>query len=829
MDCFICNQRFDTLKSISTHFKVVHRLDGVGVYRCTFNNCTSITSTFSNFSRHCKTHIKDGLTLFWSSSNIVESSDLPSYSEFVSDSYRISPPTAVSSDTNHFNQVNTDIDMDRDNDNNHDNYINIDKIGIKFAMKLYSMDNLSRKDATTIIGMIKQSIHEPMIEFFKIFANKSNRPIEDRLQISSLIAAVEKPFELCSTDHNLMQWLTLNDYLCAATEFTINDELQNVYRNGINCHEDYTTTGVLLPLEFQFRKTFEKNDLLIKTITEIKKISSDESNISHFIKGKAWQKKLELFSSSETVIPYFLYMDDAEINNPLGSHADPISFIYYSFPVIPGKSDVNLAALFKARDYKSFGNKKCLYALIEKIKFLEETGINIATSEGIKNVHFVMALLIGDNLGLNAILGFSSCSSTFFCRLCKLPKKKTSEMPIEVKIMLRNRENYEQDVAVNDYKQTGIHENSVFNSIKSFHVTSNYSVDVMHDIFEGVCHYNMCHIIRHIIEKKFFSNLETFNDRINSFNYGEIEIGNISQSPITNDNLKNMHLKKTAREMMTFVYHFPLIVADRIPEKDEIWIFFLNFVEIIDILLDFNISNDMIDHLAELIRQHHLDYVKLFKDTLKPKHHFMVHYPLVFRMSGVPRNFWCFQFEAKHKEFKKYARVINCRKNIPLTLSIKFQLKFAQSILNETSSDLVTFSDCHMLDTSHFELINDYKVRQGIHSDFSSFSQCVYYGKLFKKGYFISQCLDNAIENAYIFRIKEVVKFSEPTFPYLVCERVQIIAYRKHYAAIEIGNATTPIQYLSHHLLRIDNCKSPPINVYKISRGLMMIRPKIIY
>lgn len=167
--------------------------------------------------------------------------------------------------------------------------------------------------------------------------------------------------------------------------------------------------------------------------------------------------------------------------------------------------------------------------------------------------------------------------------------------------------------------------------------------------------------------------------------------------------------------MMAFIYHFPLMVVDGVPENDEVWIFFLNFLEIVEIALDFNISNDLIGHLAGPIRQHHLHYVRLFNDTLKPKHYFIVHYPLVIRMSGVPRNYWCFQFEAKHKKFNKYERVINSRRHIPITLSFKFQLKFAQYLLNETTPEILSFADCYIHNTCNLFFIANYKVRHGTH------------------------------------------------------------------------------------------------------------------
>jgi len=49
-------------------------------------------------------------------------------------------------------------------------------------------------------------------------------------------------------------------------------------------------------------------------------------------------------------------------------------------------------------------------------------------------------------------------------------------------------------------------------------------------------------------------------------------------------------------------------------------------------------------------------YTHFFNDTLKPKHHFLIHYPSIIEQSGPPRNYWCFRFEGKHKELKIYAR-----------------------------------------------------------------------------------------------------------------------------------------------------------------------------
>lgn len=111
-----------------------------------------------------------------------------------------------------------------------------------------------------------------------------------------------------------------------------------------------------------------------------------------------------------------------------------------------------------------------------------------------------------------------------------------------------------------------------------------------------------------------------------------------------NNNL-NFYLKMKAREMMSFMRLFPLMVGDFVPHDDEVWLFLLNFLDIIDILLSSDIPRDLAKRLKIIIKVHHAQYINLFNDTLKPKHHLMLHYYNVILKSGPPRHFWCFDLK----------------------------------------------------------------------------------------------------------------------------------------------------------------------------------------
>lgn len=159
-------------------------------------------------------------------------------------------------------------------------------------------------------------------------------------------------------------------------------------------------------------------------------------------------------------------------------------------------------------------------------------------------------------MGLNSILGFSkSFSATHFCRFCQNDKKETQILPNEVIESLRNKRNYNGNIVKKDSKLTGIYEESIFNTVHLFHVVENFAVDIMHDIYEGIGNYNMCHIILKLIYLKYF-NLETLNNRKQHFNYRSSEIGNFS-GPIKMLNSKKFQ-SKCLLEKCKLSFIFPL-------------------------------------------------------------------------------------------------------------------------------------------------------------------------------------------------------------------------------------------------------------------------------
>lgn len=452
---------------------------------------------------------------------------------------------------------------------------------------------------------------------------------------------------------------------------------------------------------------------------------------------------------------------------------------------------------------------------------LETNGLKVTTHDKSLNVHFILALILGDNPGLNEFLDFnSSFSSNYFCRFCTESKEVTKFQCIENDNQLRNIQNYEKDALALTPLQTGIKKNSIFNTIPSFHVTKNYAADLMHDWFEGICSYVLCHTIKHYIGKNIFS-LDILNSRKQCFNYGPIEISHISK-PIKPKHLENNRLKMSARQMITFVHFFTLIIGDLInDENDEVWLLYLNFISINDILLSYAIPLTTISILKQKIFELNSEYIRLFNDSLKPKFHMLIHYPKIIEMSGPPRHYWSMGFEEKHRDFKIYSHIMNSRKNICLTIARKYQFKFA-SFLNDDKSSELMFNDKHKVLSEFTDFVNQkFKIPLNCVEYYSKIS---YRGCIYKTDYYLSQFQ----EKMYIYKIKLIliIRNTNNFTIHILCETLNSVKYEKHYASYSVD----PLNLLDELSIKnIDEFDGPPLNLNITHSGIYMLRLKDYY
>lgn len=389
----------------------------------------------------------------------------------------------------------------------------------------------------------------------------------------------------------------------------------------------------------------------------------DNSVLFNICNGSLWKNIHKSYKGKE-VFPLILYFDDFETANPLGSHAGvyKLGGVYFSLPTIPPEyssrlENIFLALLFHSIDRTRFGNSVVFKCLINELKDLQDNGIKITVDSEVHKVYFQLLVIIGDNLGIHSIFGLvESFSANHYCRFCTSTKAETATQVEQLNSNLRLKTEYEIHLSE---KKFGIKELCVWHEISHFNIYDNLYCDVMHDLFEGVHRYDMAQIIKKLILNKHFT-LDVLNSRIKYFKYEPFE-KNIPP-PLKWDHINSGCIIMLAAEMLCLVRNFRFIIGDLVPSDSYVWEFYLIVLEITEILTSSVISTDTINLLAYLIKEHNLLYISIFKQSLKPKFHFLVHYPTIIFKIGPPILISSMRYEAKHQELKCTAGITKCKK-----------------------------------------------------------------------------------------------------------------------------------------------------------------------
>jgi len=568
---------------------------------------------------------------------------------------------------------------------------------VQLISKWYNEAVIPRNKVQDLINDIKlinlNSIHILKNEVLNNLKTNENNP-STISKISTMFDILKNPFKDLETEYVRLNTLERLGVYIKPVEISIGNRIKNVIKNGSTVLDTVKINEYIIPLRLVFKKFFEQPNVLITVLKYFNELKSMQGNIiCSYLQSEIWKEKCSK-NPNKLLIPFFLYFDDYETNNALGSHAGKkkLGAVYISFgSCFPSEfsSSLNyifLALLFNSIDRKELGNKIIFKELISEINFLQNNGIDVQIENNSYTIHFSLALILGDNLGLHSILGYTeSFMANFPCRFCKCSKLECNHSVKQDNNKLRNKENYSQDLSIDNLSLTGIHEACVWNEIDGFHATDNYSVDIIHDILEGVCSYDISEILfEFIINLKYFS-LSTLNSRILYFDYGPIEGQNRPQY-ITSDHLKKKKLKMSASEMLCFCRNLGIMIGDLIPDNSEVWLLYILLKKIIDIVTSKAVQVECAILLETLITEHHQLYLKLFHTNLKPKHHHLLHYPYIMKRVGPLSHLWSMRYESKHRESKLTANSISSRKNICYTLSAKHQLRLAYRLLSKSNN-----------------------------------------------------------------------------------------------------------------------------------------------
>jgi len=501
-------------------------------------------------------------------------------------------------------------------------------------------------------------------------------------KLDSCFEQLQNPFSVLNTRAKRQKYFKEKWEIVEPVEYVlgVRFDVRRDRTTGVYNQIPVTDKFVYVPILGTLKSMF-KNSEICECFLQAKQ---EEEGFFKDICDGSYFKKNDLFCQQKHALQIQLYYDDFETANPLGSKKGihKLGCIYFILRNLPPKynsvlMNIHVVALFHSQDLKKYGFDEILKPLVDDVKKLENEGIEVPFSDSPLLGSIIQ--VTGDNLGLHGLFGYvESFSATYCCRFCLTTKEEfqcvfTEDHP---GLIFRTKNIYAEHCSAlreNPMLVTtfGVKKTCLLNTLRFFHISDNYAVDIMHDLLEGVVQYELKLVFQYLVKEKLLS-LESLSQRIQSFNYGFTERRN-RPSGLKMDESKDLGLN--AIQSWCLVRNTPLIFGDLVERNNSFWNLLLLLLQIVNIVFSPVVTNGMTYYLKHLINDHHKLFKYLFPEKrLIPKHHFMIHYPRCIRKIGPLLHVWCMRFEAKHNFFK---RSVKNFKNITKTLVKRHQRQLA--------------------------------------------------------------------------------------------------------------------------------------------------------
>ncbi|KAF7641351.1 hypothetical protein LDENG_00283860, partial [Lucifuga dentata] len=341
-----------------------------------------------------------------------------------------------------------------------------------------------------------------------------------------------------------------------------------------------------------------------------------------------------------------LYQDAFEIVNPLGSAKKKhkileVYFTLANFDPFYRSSIENLQLLLLCRevDFKYFGHDKVFSKMLLDINELEMNGL-VISGHVVKATVFCIA---GDNLGSHNIGGFTEnfSTSTYCCRYCLVTRSELHDL--QKAAPPRTVQNYSEAVeelqsgALTESK--GLKFDSAFNSLTYFHVCQpGLPPCIGHDVFEGVVAYDLAIYIKYFVKVKKFFTYSQLNRRIRQFSYQGSDATSTPSEVVE----KGVKIGGQAAENWSLLRLLPIIIGEKIRDtEDPVWQLTVHLKELVELICAPKIALSQVALLNVLIGKYLETRKELFPDDkLKPKNHYIVHYPALILKFGPLIRLW---------------------------------------------------------------------------------------------------------------------------------------------------------------------------------------------
>lgn len=301
--CFICFMNFNLNSDLLLHIRLFHSYDHINNYKCLVDNCLRTFDTLNSFGKHIAcchqaTVTPKTLNNVPFLNNITYSNDNDSHS-----TDELTDETSVT--INSFKH-------------------NVHNKSIIFISKWYNESVIPKNKVQTIINDVNM-MQETNISILKNevlnLLNESKCELNSISKITSMFDIIQNPFDKLESEFLRIKKLKQMGVYITPIAVHIGNRLTNITKNDSTIMKNKNIYIYYIPLDEVFKIFLEQPNVFKIITNNLKELFSTNGDIiCSLVQCNIWKEKRNNFPS-KIILPFLLYFDDYETNNPLGSHA----------------------------------------------------------------------------------------------------------------------------------------------------------------------------------------------------------------------------------------------------------------------------------------------------------------------------------------------------------------------------------------------------------------------------------------------------------------------------------------------------------------------------
>jgi len=426
--------------------------------------------------------------------------------------------------------------------------------------------------------------------------------------------------------------------------------------------------------------------------------------LQEFVDGDKYKTHTLFSDSSKVSVMIQLFFDGLGVTNPLRGHSTlhNVGVFFYTIKNIPHQynscfANVHLLALCYSKDVKKYGFDPVLKKFVAEMTLLSKSGFTGTFPViGEQTVYASLCQVTCDNLALNGILGFiESFSCDHYCTVCYAMQDEIQTHFREEFFQRRTLHEYNEDVISlkrgppqGKNHVRGVKFDCVLNEIDGYHVTENWSLDIMHILLEGIIPLEIGCILHGLCVVDKVISFDSVNCKLQLF-WGKITVEKCHK-PLQLGKLmepgQGLTPTMKALQYWTLLKYLPLALGGSVSHDNKHWQFLLHLSHLVDLIFALRFTRSMVCYMRSVIEDHLTQYIQLYGSNdgvrVRPKHHFLVHLPSIILKSGPLVGMSCLRYELKNSFFKRSAHIVCNFTNICRTLAHRHQQRALFSLLS---------------------------------------------------------------------------------------------------------------------------------------------------